>query len=126
MGICDHTQASIEGATRGVNIHSPKIVCDFSRHVATEESFGLAVAEALARNLRLFAFRTGGIVDIATDLADATLIAPLDWPALSTALESWLHTGHPPARNTAQTMRQRYSSATIAAAHMAIYRELTG
>lgn len=93
-------------------------------HVATEESFGLAVAEALARNLRLFAFRTGGIVDIATDLADATLTAPLDWPALSTALESWLHSGHPPARDTAQTMRQRYSSATIAAAHMAIYREL--
>ncbi len=94
-------------------------------HVATEESFGLAVAEALARNLRLFAFRTGGIVDIATDLADATLIAPLDWPTLSTALENWLHSGHTPARDTAQTMCQRYSSATIAAAHMAIYRELS-
>lgn len=93
-------------------------------HVATEESFGLAVAEALARNLRLFAFRTGGIADIAAGLPEATLTAPLDWPALATALENWLRTGHPPASNTAKTMRQRYSPATIAAAHMEIYRVL--
>ncbi len=94
-------------------------------HVATEESFGLAVAEALARNLRLFAFRTGGIADIAAKLDDTTLITPLDWQALATSLESWLRAGHPPAINTAQTMHQRYSQATIAAAHMEIYRELS-
>ena len=94
-------------------------------HVATEESFGLAVAEALARNLRLFAFRTGGIADIAADLPEATLTAPLDWPALSTALESWLRAGHPHARDSAQTMQERYSLAHIAAAHMEIYRNLS-
>ncbi len=94
-------------------------------HTATEESFGLAVAEALARNLRLFAFRTGGIADIADGLDEATLTAPLDWPALSTALENWLRSGHPPARDTAQTMHQRYSQASIAAAHIAIYHEIS-
>jgi glycosyltransferase involved in cell wall biosynthesis len=93
-------------------------------HVATEESFGLAVAEALARNLRLFAFRVGGIADIAADLPEATLIGPLDWAALENSLANWLRDGHPPASNTAQIMHRRYSPATIAAAHMAIYREL--
>ncbi len=93
-------------------------------HVATEESFGLAVAEALARNLRLFAFRVGGIADIAADLPETTLIKPLDWAALENSLTAWLRSGHPPASNTAQIMHQRYSPSTIAAAHMAIYREL--
>lgn len=93
-------------------------------HVATEESFGLAVAEALARNLRLFAFRTGGIADITVGLDDTSLTTPLDWQVLSSSLENWLRSGHPPSRNTAQIIHQRYSQATIADAHMAIYREL--
>ena len=93
-------------------------------HVATEESFGLAVAEALARNLRLFAFRTGGIADITAGIPDVTLAPPLEWPTLATAIESWLRAGHPLARSTAQTMHLRYTQATIARAHLNIYREI--
>ena len=36
-------------------------------HFPREESFGLVVAEALARNLKLFASSVGGIVEIAKD-----------------------------------------------------------
>ena len=93
-------------------------------HVATEESFGLAVAEALARNLRLFAFLTGGIADITAGIPDVTLTPPLDWPALATAIESWLHAGGPPAQDISQSMHLRYSQAPIAYAHMEIYREI--
>jgi glycosyltransferase involved in cell wall biosynthesis len=94
-------------------------------HVSSEESFGLAVAEALARNLRVFAFSAGGVADVIAGFPAATAFKSGDWPSLEAALESWLLSGSPAAPESAP-IAARYSPATIARAQLAAYRELLG
>ncbi|MBN2505967.1 MAG: glycosyltransferase family 4 protein [Verrucomicrobia bacterium] len=93
-------------------------------HCPEEESFGLVVAEALARNLKLFALRVGGVSDIAEGLAGVELFEPGNWAGLEEALAQWLHAGAPQPPPTAGVMRERYHPRVIALRHLEIYREL--
>ena len=95
-------------------------------HFPTEEAFGLVVAEALARNLKLFAARTGGIVDIAQNVAGAELFPATDFTGLENALARWLAGNVHTRQNTATLMRERYHPETIARRHLEIYHEVLG
>ncbi len=94
-------------------------------HFPKSESFGLVVAEALARNLKLFASRVGGIVDIAAGVEGVEMFEPEDPAGLESALANWLRlgAGTPPLRATA-VMRERYHPEAIARRHLAIYQEV--
>ena len=59
-------------------------------HFPSEEAFGLVVAEALARGVKLFGTRTGGIIDIASGVSDAELFEVNDWTGLKRAIAGWL------------------------------------
>jgi glycosyltransferase involved in cell wall biosynthesis len=93
-------------------------------HFPTEEAFGLVVAEALARGLKLFAAKVGGIVDIAKGVQDAELFAADDWPALEYSLKAWIHNPVPPSPVSRDLMESRYHPKVIAAKHLEIYREV--
>lgn len=93
-------------------------------HFSAEESFGLVVAEALARNLKLFGAATGGVVDIASGVDGAELFSNDDFAALENAIARWFTAGCPPPLNAGQTMRQRYHPETVARRHLEIYREV--
>ncbi len=93
-------------------------------HVPTEESFGLVVAEAMARNLKFFGAAIGGVVDIATGVAGAELFAPQDWDALENALARWIQAGCPRPTTAATTMRERYHPQVIGRRHLEIYQEV--
>ena len=93
-------------------------------HCPYEESFGLVVAEALARGLRLFASRTGGVVDISEGIPGVELFAASDWDGLTEGLASWISQNCPRAVGAAELMRQRYHPAVIARMHLDIYRQV--
>ncbi len=93
-------------------------------HFPTEEAFGLVVAEALARNLKLFAARTGGVVDIAEDIEDAEWFDAKDFSGLENALARWLQAGCPVQGHPAELMRARYHPEVVARRHLEIYREV--
>jgi glycosyltransferase involved in cell wall biosynthesis len=95
-------------------------------HLPLEESFGLVVAEGLARNLKFFGARIGGIVDIAKDIEGAELFNPNDLPSLEEAIGKWLANGHPRMTRAATRMRERYHPEVIARQHLAVYREVLG
>lgn len=93
-------------------------------HFSGEESFGLVVAEALARNLKLFTHRLGGVPDIA-DGVDGAEILPLNaWTDLENAIARWLETGAPLPTRAAAMMRERYHPEVIARRHLEVYREV--
>ena len=58
-------------------------------HVSKTESFCLAVAEALVRSKKVFAFNTGGIPFVSRGFSTATLIPGGKWEDLWLAVESW-------------------------------------
>jgi glycosyltransferase involved in cell wall biosynthesis len=93
-------------------------------HFPFEESFGLVVGEALARNLKLFGVRLGGIAEIAAGAPGAELFDLNDWGGLTEAIAGWLAQGHPPAENSAGLMCERYHPTVIARRHLEIYREV--
>jgi glycosyltransferase involved in cell wall biosynthesis len=93
-------------------------------HFPSEEAFGLVVAEALARNLKLFASSTGGVPDIATGVEGAELFPMNDWGALENAIARWLEAGCPSPSGATGVMRQRYHPGAIAQRHLEIYREV--
>lgn len=93
-------------------------------HAPEEESFGLAVAEALARNLKCFGSRTGGVPDIADGIEGAELFAAGDWAALENSIARWIEAGCPRPAGAAAVMRQRYHPCAIAQRHLEIYREV--
>lgn len=92
-------------------------------HVSKEESFGLVVAEALARNLKFFGSRTGGVPDIAVGVEGAELFAAEDWTALEDSISRWIEAGCPRPTKAAPEMRERYHPTIIAHRHLEIYRE---
>jgi len=92
-------------------------------HFPGEEAFGLVVAEALARNLKLFAGSTGGVADIATGVEGAELFPGQDWPGLEKSLARWLETGCLRPQSASAVMHQRYAPEVIARRHIEIYRE---
>jgi glycosyltransferase involved in cell wall biosynthesis len=93
-------------------------------HFPPEESFGLVVGEALARNLKLFAARVGGIIDIAAGVPEAELFERDDWSGLTVAIANWLRRGAPPPPEIAPIMRQRYHPDVITARHVEIYQQV--
>jgi glycosyltransferase involved in cell wall biosynthesis len=93
-------------------------------HFPSEESFGLVVAEALARNLKLFAASVGGVVDIAAGVEGAELLPMNDWTALEDSIARWLESGCPRPATAAAVMRRRYHPEIIAGQHLEIYREV--
>ncbi|HEV3271307.1 MAG TPA: glycosyltransferase family 4 protein [Candidatus Methylacidiphilales bacterium] len=98
--------------------------CDGCVHFSSEESFGLAVAEGLARNLKLFAARVGGVIDIMSSVEGAELFAPDDWRGLEESLAQWMEKGAPRPVTAAQTMKDRYHPQIIAQKHLEIYNEV--
>jgi glycosyltransferase involved in cell wall biosynthesis len=95
-------------------------------HCSLAESFGLVVAEALARDLKLFAARAGGVSDIADGVPEAELFAVDDWHGLTSAIGGWIRRGSPPVTGAASIMRARYDPLLIARRHVEIYREILG
>jgi glycosyltransferase involved in cell wall biosynthesis len=93
-------------------------------HFPSEEAFGLVVAEALARNLKLFASRVGGIPDIAQGVAGVELFEPGAVDELSDALQQWLKKGFPRLTSAADTIRSWYCPATVAVEHVRIYQQI--
>ncbi len=93
-------------------------------HFSREESFGLVVAEALARNQKLFSTRVGGIPDIASGVELAELFDPDDLSELAASVGRWIEQDFPKPTTAALEMQKRYHPKVIAARHMEIYREL--
>ena len=93
-------------------------------HFPSEEAFGLVVAEGLARNLKLFGARLGGLVDIAGEVPDAELLLPDDWQGLVAAIGRWIRQGHPRSGGAAPFMLARYHPRIVAQRHVEIYREV--
>jgi glycosyltransferase involved in cell wall biosynthesis len=93
-------------------------------HLPLEEAFGLVVAEGLARNLKFFGARIGGIVDIATGVEGAELFDRDDLGSLEKAICQWLSGGHPRMTQAAGRMRERYHPDVIARRHLEIYHEV--
>lgn len=115
------------GPKSGEELRACMDAADALVHWPTEEAFGLVVAEALARNLKLFAARTGGVPDIAAGVDGAGLFAMDDASSLARALRAWLRSAsHPRPTAAAAEMRARYHPDVIAARHVEIYREVLG
>ena len=93
-------------------------------HFPREESFGLVVAEALARNLKLFGCRIGGVVDIADGVDLTELYEPDDWDGLSAGIARWINDGHQRPQLAANEMAKRYHPVVIAKKHIEIYTEI--
>ena len=93
-------------------------------HFPLRESFGLVVTEALARNLKLFASRVGGIVDVAAGVCDAEIFGAQDLAGLSSAMGAWIRRGYPGSNEAAKLMRTRYHPDVVARRHLEIYREV--
>jgi glycosyltransferase involved in cell wall biosynthesis len=95
-------------------------------HVSPAESFGLAVAEGLARDLKVFAARVGGVPEIAAGVPGAELFEADDWAGLTSAIEAWVKRGFPRAQGAGEVMRARYYPSIIAQQHVRIYEEVLG
>jgi glycosyltransferase involved in cell wall biosynthesis len=91
-------------------------------HFPEEEAFGLVVAEALARNLKVFAARIGGIPDILEGTDGSEMFE--DFAALGSGIARWLAEDCPRPIGNPALMRERYAPAVIARKHMEIYREV--
>lgn len=91
-------------------------------HVPTEEAFGNVAAEALARNLKFFGSRVGGMVDIARDAPGAEFFAKDDWNGLTEAIARWISQGHSRPDDAHALMAARYHPETAARQHLEIYR----
>jgi glycosyltransferase involved in cell wall biosynthesis len=92
-------------------------------HTPKSEAFGLVIAEALARNARVFAFASGGVRDIAAGSPGALLVAPEDWKGLAACLRDWLRSGTS-APESAALMRQNYEPEVITRRHIQIYQNV--
>jgi len=93
-------------------------------HFSSEEAFGLNVAEALARNLKFFGSRLGGIAEIADGAPGAELFERDDWEGLTAGIARWIVGGYPRPDGADLLMRERYHPQTVARRHVEIYREV--
>jgi glycosyltransferase involved in cell wall biosynthesis len=93
-------------------------------HFPSEEAFGLVVAESLARGLKFFGARLGGISEIAHGVDGAELFGENDWEGLTEAIARWINNGNPIAPAAGLQMRERYHPQVIARRHLEIYREV--
>jgi glycosyltransferase involved in cell wall biosynthesis len=93
-------------------------------HTPSEEAFGLVLAEALARNLKVFGTAVGGLPDIASGLEAAELFPLHDHAGLRDAMAKWLTQGCPRPPAAAAEMKLRYHSGISAEQHVKIYAEV--
>lgn len=93
-------------------------------HCPAEETFGLVVAEGLARGLKFFGSAVGGVIDITRDLPGCVLRSRDDWGGLESALLDWLHGGCPMPTGLMEAIQSRYTPEIAARNHLSIYREL--
>jgi glycosyltransferase involved in cell wall biosynthesis len=93
-------------------------------HFSPAESFGLAVAEGLARDLKVFGPRVGGVPEVTAGVPGVELFEVDDWRGLTSAIASWMRRGFPPARGAGEVMRARYHPKLIAKRHVEIYHEV--
>lgn len=93
-------------------------------HVSEIESFGLVVAEALARELKFLGFGVAGVNDIVAGVEGAELFTDGDWAGLQSALGRWVKAGCPRPTSAGATMRERYHPGVIATKHLDIYRQV--
>ena len=76
-------------------------------HFSPAESFGLAVAEGLARDLKVFGARVGGLPEIAAGMPGVELFGVDDWRGLTSAITAWIRRGFPLAQGAANVIRAR-------------------
>jgi glycosyltransferase involved in cell wall biosynthesis len=95
-------------------------------HFSPAESFGLAVAEGLARDLKIFGARVGGVPEITVGVPDAELFGVDDWRGLTSAITAWIRRGFPRAHGAGKVIRARCHPKLIAEQHVEIYREILG
>ncbi|MDB6021204.1 MAG: hypothetical protein JWQ04_1061, partial [Pedosphaera sp.] len=93
-------------------------------HFPSEEAFGLVVAEGMARDLKFFGARIGGIIDISSGVPGAELFGADDWEGLAAGIARWIQQGHPKSPETSQVMNARYHPRVVAQRHLEIYREV--
>lgn len=93
-------------------------------HFPNEEAFGLVVAEALARNLKFFGSKLGGIVDIAEGVEGVELIDGDRWDLLGKSIAEWLKAGIPQPVAASAEMESRYHPRVVAKRHLEIYEEV--
>jgi glycosyltransferase involved in cell wall biosynthesis len=95
-------------------------------HFSSEESFGLTFAEALTRNLHLFASDVGSIREIAEGV-DGVEIFPLpDWAGLKDAVRAYIARAEfdaPRPDGSPQPIIERYSPEFVARRHLDVYRD---
>ena len=84
----------------------------------------MVVAEALARNLKFFGTRLGGILDITESAPGVELFEQNDWTGLTTAIEQWINQGSPRPQGAAILMQARYRPTYVAQRLLEIYREV--
>ena len=92
-------------------------------HVSKTESFCLAVAEALVRSKKVFAFNSGGIPFVSQGFPTATLIPNQNWDELWVAVESWAKVQDPTPFSQDST-GNKYLPKAIAEQHLMSYVKL--
>lgn len=93
-------------------------------HFPSEEAFGLVVVEALARGVKFFGSRLGGIVDLAGGSPGAELMGANDFAGLADALARWMGQGHGAVPGSSESIRRLYHPRAVAERHLEIYREV--
>lgn len=93
-------------------------------HFPSEEAFGLVVVEAMARGVKFFGSRVGGIVDLAGGNPGAELLGGDDFAGLADAMARWMGQGHVPVPGSAESIRRLYHPRAVAERHLEIYREV--
>lgn len=111
------------------SLSAPELIRSLDRasavvHASRIESFGLVVAEALARNLKFIGFGSSGVGDIVEGVEGAESFADGDWSGLETALTKWMQRGGPRPTTAAGLMGERYHPRIVARKHLDIYRQV--
>lgn len=125
-------QAENEGyASYGGALDAKGLVSEMDRasgicHFPSEEAFGLVVAEGIARNLKFFGSRVGGIPSISEGVGGSELINLDDFFMLENAITAWVASGAPKTMGGYELMQSRYHPTVIAAKHLEIYLEVLG
>jgi len=100
---------------------------DAMLHFSLEESFGLIFAEALVRNLSLFASDVGAIRQIGEGIPNCNIISSNNFTGLVNSVRSWLvHAEYktPRASTPSQIVYSRYFPEIIATQHLEVYRQI--
>lgn len=93
-------------------------------HFPSEEAFGLVVAEGVARNLKFFGSKVGGIPEIVGGVNGVELFDENDFYSLEEGIVRWVSSGGIRLAHGDQKMKQRFHPAEIARRHLEIYREV--